>query len=421
MTGRFRLARVAMAAVAVLAAIAVGWQVLFSNEASDSADVVELIRGTFTDVVEIRGQIEPVRSTYVTAPFNAGELQVVNIVRSGDVVEAGDVVVEFDAVTLRRTMQEKQGELRSARAELEQHDAQSRIGLEERRAAVAKAEFDVERAYLALGEIGLVSEIEAERNRLALADARQRLEEARAALASAGANAASERRVRESAVEKVLAELELAERQAASLKVRAPIAGIVNILSNYRATNPVNPTPQEFRAGDRVWPGAPILDLPDLSSAYVTARLDEADRGRLTEGQPVHIRLDAVADRDYRGRVVDISLLARVDFTSGWPPPKQFDLAILVEDADDRLRPGMSANARVEVGRIDDVLIVPAASVFYEDGRTVVYRRGRRGFDAVPVDVVRRGRDDAVVEGALQPGDLIARLQPGAGPAPEVD
>jgi hypothetical protein len=67
------------------------------------------------------------------------------------------------------------------------------------------------------------------------------------------------------------------------------------------------------------------------------------------------------------------------------------------------------------------VLIVPAASVFYEDGRTVVYRRGRRGFDAVPVDVVRRGRDDAVVEGALQPGDLIARLQPGAGPAPEVD
>src|SRR5690606_25318263 len=304
------------------------------------------------------------------------------------------------------TMQEKQGELRSARAELEQHDAQSRIGLEERRAAVAKAEFDVERAYLALGEIGLVSEIEAERNRLALADARQRLEEARAALASAGANAASERRVRESAVEKVLAELELAERQAASLKVRAPIAGIVNILSNYRATNPVNPTPQEFRAGDRVWPGAPILDLPDLSSAYVTARLDEADRGRLTEGQPVHIRLDAVADRDYRGRVVDISLLARVDFTSGWPPPKQFDLAILVEDADDRLRPGMSANARVEVGRIDDVLIVPATSVFYEDGRTVVYRRGRRGFDAVPVDVVRRGRDDAVVEGALQPGDL---------------
>lgn len=421
MTGRFRLPRLAVAAVAVLAAIAVGWQVLFSNEASDSADVVELIRGTFTDVVEIRGQIEPVRSTYVTAPFNAGELQVVNIVRSGDVVEAGDVVVEFDAVTLRRTMQEKQGELRSARAELEQHDAQSRIALEERRAAVAKAEFDVERAYLALGEIGLVSEIEAERNRLALADARQRLEEARAALASAGANAASERRVRESAVEKVLAELELAERQAASLKVRAPIAGIVNILSNYRATNPVNPTPREFRAGDRVWPGAPILDLPDLSSAYVTARLDEADRGRLTEGQPVHIRLDAVADRDYRGRVVDISLLARVDFTSGWPPPKQFDLAILVEDADDRLRPGMSANARVEVGRIDDVLIVPAASVFYEDGRTVVYRRGRRGFDAVPVDVVRRGRDDAVVEGALQPGDLIARLQPGAGPAPEVD
>ena len=50
------------------------------------------------------------------------------------------MVAEFDAVTLTRTIQEKQGELRSAEAELEQNAAQSRITLEERRAEVAKAE-----------------------------------------------------------------------------------------------------------------------------------------------------------------------------------------------------------------------------------------------------------------------------------------
>ena len=45
--------------------------------------------------------------------------------------KTGDVVAEFDAVTLRRTIQEKQSELRSAKAELEQGDAQSKITVEE--------------------------------------------------------------------------------------------------------------------------------------------------------------------------------------------------------------------------------------------------------------------------------------------------
>lgn len=415
---RARLAGVVIGVVLVLTA---GWQVLFSEAEVDDEATVAVARGAYSDIVEIRGQIEPVRSTYVTAPFNAGELQVVKIVRSGDAVEAGEVVVAFDAVTLRRTIQEKQGELRSAQAELEQHAAQSRITLEERKAAVAKAEFDVTRAELALGEIGLVSEIEAERNRLALADARQRLAEAQASLDSAEANAASERDARRRTVEKVQAELDRAERQVASLQVTAPIAGVVNVQPNYRATNPVNPTPQEFRMGDRVWPGAAILELPDLSSVFLTARIDEADRGRLQQGQTASVRLDAIADRDYRATVVEISLLARTDFTSGWPPPKQFDLTLSIADPDDRLRPGMSANARIEVGRLDDVLLVPPSAIFYEDGRTVVYRHGRRSIAPVAVEVLRRGRDQAAVAGDLDEGDRIARTQPGAPAHEEVE
>ena len=415
---RARLAGVVIGVVLVLTA---GWQVLFSEAEVDDEATVAVARGAYSDIVEIRGQIEPVRSTYVTAPFNAGELQVVKIVRSGDAVEAGEVVVAFDAVTLRRTIQEKQGELRSAQAELEQHAAQSRITLEERKAAVAKAEFDVTRAELALGEIGLVSEIEAERNRLALAEARQRLAEAQASLDSAEANAASERDARRRTVEKVQAELDRAERQVASLQVTAPIAGVVNVQPNYRATNPVNPTPQEFRMGDRVWPGAAILELPDLSSVFLTARIDEADRGRLQQGQTASVRLDAIADRDYRATVVEISLLARTDFTSGWPPPKQFDLTLSIADPDDRLRPGMSANARIEVGRLDDVLLVPPSAIFYEDGRTVVYRHGRRSIAPVAVEVLRRGRDQAAVAGDLDEGDRIARTQPGAPAHEEVE
>ncbi len=402
----------AVAAMAALVAVVIGGRALLSGEAIDDAATAEVTRGTYSDIVEIRGQVQPVRSTYVAAPFNAGELQILKIARNGDTVKAGDIVAEFDAVNLRRTIEEKQGELRTARAELDQNAAQSRIALEERKAAVAKAAFDVTRAKLAGSEIGLVSEIEAERARLALADAEQRQREAEAALASAEANAASDRQARERTIEKVQAELDLAQRQVAALHVMAPTDGTVNILPNFRSTSPTGQA-QEFRQGDRAWPGAMILELPDLSAVFLTARIDEADRGRLAEGQTALIRLDAIADRDYQATVSQISLLARTDFASGWPPPKQFDLTLTIADPDDRLKPGMSAAARISVGQLPDVLLVPAGAIFYEDGRTVVYRQGRRSLDPVPVEVIRRGRDQAAVSGDLSPGDRVSRTRPG--------
>jgi hypothetical protein len=42
-----------------------------------------------------------------------------------------------------------------------------------------------------------------------------------------------------------------------------------------------------------------------------------------------------------------------------------------------------------------------------------VFKLGRRDFTAVPVDIIRRGRDQAAVKGALEPGDRVARKRPG--------
>jgi multidrug efflux pump subunit AcrA (membrane-fusion protein) len=73
----------------------------------------------------------------------------------------------------------------------------------------------------------------------------------------------------------------------------------------------------------------------------------------------------------------------------------------------------MSAVARITVGRLANALLVPAASVFYDEGRTAVYRATRRGFEAVPVEIVRRSREQAAVSGAISEGDRISRTRPG--------
>lgn len=396
-------------AALIVATAALVW--FWTAGADPNLETAEVTEGDYADVIEIRGEVRPVRSTYVNAPPRAGELLIVKLARGGTRVKAGDVIVEFDAVTLKRTVEEKKSELRTTRAELAQAMAQASIKEKEAEAVVIRATYDVDRARLALGDIALVSEVEAERNRLALADAERRLVEADVAFDSVRRSNEADRVARERRIEKVQADLEDAERSARALQIVAPIDGTVHVMPNYRSPIPTGSAP-EYRAGDRTYAGAAILELPDLSSVFLVARIDEADRGQLQNGQRASVRVDAVADRDYQATVSDISLLARVDFAGGWPPPKQFDLKLSFADPDDRLQTGMSAAARIEVGRLEGVLLVPAAAVHVVDGLNVVHRVTRREVAAVPVDVVRLGRDQAVIAGDVHAGDRVALAIP---------
>jgi HlyD family secretion protein len=406
-------ARTRIAALAVVAAGGIGAFAWFKygGAAAPTLPVADVTKGNYADVVEIRGDVRPVRTTLVMAPANAGELLILKIARNGTAVKAGEVVAEFDAVLMRRTIQEKQSELRSAMAEVDQARAQTKITLEERASAVRRAQFEVEKAKLGLGEVGLVGAIATARGKLAVADAEQRLREVQAAEISAKATVQSDFVARDRRIGKIKADLERAQKAVAALNAVAPRDGTVNILPNYRSATPMG-APAEYRPGDKTYAGAPVLELPDLSSVFLIARLDETDRGQLKVGQAAVIRADAIADRDYQATISEISVLARADFSGGWPPAKQFDLKITFTNPDDRLRPGMSAVARIGVGQIPDVLLVPAKAVFTDGGRTVVYRFGRRSFEAVPIEVIRRGREQAAIKGPLSPGDRVALTSP---------
>lgn len=371
----------------------------------------EVTKGDFIEVVEVRGDVRPFKSVIVTAPYQAGELQILKLATTGQTVKKGDVVAEFDALTLRNTLQDKQGELRQAEAERDQAREQAKSDVERDRTAVMKAEFDVKRAKLDVGDPTILAAAEVERTRLSIADAEQRLKEAIAKDEANRRSAATDASARERKIAKIQADIDLANKGLGSLKVLAPSDGTVNVMPNYRNSSPMGPA-QEFRAGDKAWAGAQILELPDLSSVLLTSRIDESDRGQLKVGQTATVRVEAVPDREYTATIGDISVLARVDFSSGWPPAKNFDLVLSITDADTRLRPGMTAVVRIASGRIPDQILVPTASLFPAEGKLVVFKRGRRSFEPVPVEIVRRGREQVAVKGELKPGDHVSLVKP---------
>ncbi len=368
-------------------------------------------KGEFVDTLEIRGEIRPLRSIVISSPMQSGELQILKLAKSGTMVKPGDLLVEFDQSTLRRTIQEKQSELKQADAEIEQAQAQTRIASEQNETAVMKAGYDIERAKLDVGKGDTVSRLDNEQAKLSVVDAQQRQreleEKVRSDKTGAEADVSAKRRKRE----KALFDLKRAEQGLQNLQLKAPAAGMVNILPNFRSGGMFGGQ-QEFQAGDRAWPGAAILELPDLSSVHLEARLEESDRGRLKPQQDATVRIEALPGKEFKARLDSISVLARVDFSSGWPPSKNFDLKLAFLDADSRMRPGMTAVARIAAARVPDVVLVPAESIFQRNGAPVVYRLHESTFVETPVTIRKRGKEQAIIDAGIAPGDRVATRRP---------
>ena len=232
-------------------------------------------------------------------------------------------------MTLRRTIQEKQSELRSAKAELAAgRGAVQDHGRRDGKLRSKRAEFDVVKAKLSLGEIGLVSEIEAARAKLALADAEQRLREAQAALASAKANAARRPRRRASAgSRRSNRSWRWPRARVTALHVKAPSGRHRQHSSELPASMTPGQSAPEYpdrrprlARGDDSRASGPVVGLSDgadrRGGSGPAVGGSGAPPSAWTPSPIATTRRRSARSRCWRASTS----------TSGWPPPKQFDL-----------------------------------------------------------------------------------------------
>jgi multidrug efflux pump subunit AcrA (membrane-fusion protein) len=369
-------------------------------------------KGAFIDYLQVRGEIRPVRSVVLTAPSSSGaDMQIVDLVANGATVAAGDVVVQFDSTTQQRTREQKLSEVKQAEADVQRAQADTLRRMQAAETELAQARSVASRAKLDLARTEIVSRVEADKLALLLSNAEHQVKAAEAKVQGERMATAAEVAIVQQKRDKARYDLAETERIIAGLTLRSPAGGSISLLPNFRAGGPFNRSAPEFKRGDRVWFGAAIAELPDLSSVQLTCRLDEADRARVHNGTPVRIRVDAVPDRELSASIKDIALVARPDFSS-WPPVRNFDVTVGLIDTDPRLRTGMSASARIELNRLNDVIVVPASAVFQVGGSTVAYVVQRGSAEARPVTVLRRGRDEVAVASGLSVGDRIALQDP---------
>jgi HlyD family secretion protein len=402
--------RIAVAGGLIVAVVTIAAGLHWSK-APAKVPTAEVQRSDFVDYVEIRGQIKALRSETITAPASAGDLQIMKLAPNGAQVKKGDVLVEFDASNLKQKYAQDRSALRAAEADIEKTRAGSRLKEEQDVTDAMKAKFAIQSAKMDASKEEILSPIEGAKARIKVSDAERKHEEAQVKLeanrAAGSADAASKGSKRDEAQFAVKQD----EVSLASLTIRAPLDGVVAVQGNWRSAGPMSAT-QPFKAGDRAWAGAALIELPDPSSLRVIGRVEEADRGRVALSQEATVRLDAIADKTFTGKVDEISATASPDFQGGWPFPRNFTIGVSVKETDSRLSPGMGAVTRVVVDRVPNAIVIPSSAIFRKGGQSVVYLlRGSR-FEETPVDVQRRSGESALLAKGVKAGDKIALKDP---------
>jgi HlyD family secretion protein len=302
-----------LVAAALLAFLLVYW-----GRSVDATGYVTapVTRGDLEVVVTATGSIQPTNQVDVSSELSGIVREV--LVDYNTPVEVGQVLAELDTDKLEATVESARATLNAAKAKVNEAEA-----------TVLETQRIYERRQtLAAREISPVQELDV---------ARAAHERAVASLASARAE-----------VEVAEADMRLKETDLAKACICSPINGVV-LKRNIDPGQTVASTLQ-----------APVLFsiAEDLAQMEVQVDVDEADVGKVEEGQTATFSVDAYPDRRFPASIRELRFASET--VQG---VVTYKAVLTVDNSELLLRPGMTATAEIIVEEVQDALLVPNAAL----------------------------------------------------------
>jgi len=274
--------------------------------------------GDLRETVTATGTLTPLDAVEVGAEVTGRVLKV--NVDVNDRVQVGQVLVEIDQETLNARVEESQAQLSSAQASY--RNAKATVKENELKATRLRE----------LNKRGLASAQELE-------TAEASLERAKAQVGTASAQVTVAR-----------AGLKSAKTSQGKALIKSPIEGIVLARS-------VEPG-QTVTAGFQT----PVLFTlaRDITQMELKIDVDEADVGKVKDGQTASFIVDAFPKRRFRSKVVRLNNLPKSGTTV-----ITYEGLLTVDNSERLLRPGMTATATIITQEMKSVLSVPNAALRY--------------------------------------------------------
>jgi len=395
--------------LAVVGALAWGAMRMVKVAAAPTSTEIPATRikkGRVTIFVAARGELQGGNSEMLTAPMVGGQdMSITELRAPGELVNEGDVVVQFDTTQQEFNLREAEADLAEAEQQVIQAESLAQAGEEEARFLIISTQADVKLAELELRRNPVIQRIRARQNEIALEAAQNRAKQAVQDAQNRKATTLASVAIHKAAQNKATVMAAAAKRIIDSMTLKAKTSGYVNIQSNQNTNLYWGMAMPPFQVGDNTRAGMAVAQIPDLKNWEVSANVGELDRGHLSPGQKVTVAVVALAGKEFKGHVKSMG------GTSGPPWDRKFECRITLEEASPELRPGMTSNMQITIESLDDVLWVPSQALFESDGRSFVYLETPNGFVPHDVTLVRRSESQAVLTGVKE-GDLVALSNP---------
>jgi HlyD family secretion protein len=265
----------------------------------------EVIRRNLQITAEATGTLEPIRTIEVKSKAS-GEVQQV-MVDTGDRVVPGTLLVTIDARDVQNDFDQ---------SEADYEVAQERLNISENQLRRSEE----------LLAAGVITRQEHEGRNLDFANAR-------AALVRAQTN------------------LELTRLRLEDVTIRSPLQGTV--LSKTVEEGAVIQS-----ASGSVSGGTTLLTIANLDIVQVRTLIDQTDVGRIEAGMTAHVRVEALPDRMFEGKVEKIEPQAVVQQNV-----VMFPVVVHLDNPENLLKPGMSAEVTVIVAERPEALTLPNNAV----------------------------------------------------------
>ncbi len=158
-------------------------------------------------------------------------------------------------------------------------------------------------------------------------------------------------------------------------------------------------------------PGTVLMVIADLSRMQAVVKVDETDVVNLTIGQTALVKVDALPDTSFTGRVTKVGYMPVQQLLTTTETATDFEVEITLDSTVPLLRPGMTVRSEITTARLDSVLVVPISAIG---------RRNVNGKESETVFVVREGKAVLTPIRTGKASDTHAEVIAGLNPGDEV-
>ncbi len=154
--------------------------------------------------------------------------------------------------------------------------------------------------------------------------------------------------------------------------------------------------------------GVSQLTIAQTDVLRLEIELNQVDVGRVAVGQEAKILLDAFPGESVTGKVTQVAAAGHRSDQRG---VDVFTVKVEVNAADTKvnIKPGMTAEVRIQIGKYPQVVKVPVESVFNEEGKDYIYaideKDGAQTKEKREIKIGNRGGRELEIASGLQVGE----------------